>query len=108
MANINKDSIDYWQKKAESLKEIIIFFSVIFSLIIASFLFGTFNTSEIIVSTDSGDVKYVDKKWWGFSQKEYVIQWMKTDGYDGYGWMTKDEKGEWYLFIIDAPDPIDE
>ena len=40
-------------------------------------------------------------RWWGLAEERHVIKWMKSPRYEQPGWMTKDAKGEWYLYIVE-------
>lgn len=70
-------------------------------IVLAIIAFFTFSYRRIEVDASDGAIYAVRYTWWGSASKEREIRWMKAPGYDFEGWMTKNEKGEWYLYISD-------
>lgn len=79
---------------------------IIFAAIILAFIaILKFKSFEIVVSPESKEVIAISSSWWGLKTTEREIKWMKTDGYDFPGWMTKGKDGNWYLYLIEDDRP---
>ncbi|MFH2064210.1 MAG: hypothetical protein ABIK15_03295 [Pseudomonadota bacterium] len=80
----------------------VILFVAVFLVLIAILKFKNF---EIVVSPESKKVIAISSSWWGLKTTEREIRWMKIDGYDSPGWMTKGKDGRWYLYLLDDDHP---
>jgi hypothetical protein len=75
------------------------FIITILILLVMFFGIATFRDFKITVEPYENSVVAINTSWWGLVSKAKEIKWMQPSGYDSPGWMAKDEKGEWYLFI---------
>ena len=98
--------VSYWKNEYERYWKIagiyqgiaILSVSVLFLISVAHF-----KDFEITVEPNENRVVAVKTKWWGIIEKRREIRWMETNDYDSPGWMTKDENGDWYLYIEEPP-----
>ena len=67
-------------------------------------LFESFSENYITVDANDPSVYAVESSWWGWSQKMRVLNWMQTADYDYPGWMTKNDQGDYYMYIVEFDD----
>ena len=86
-------------------------FKVIAIVLFLIVLFVTFKSDEFVVYPYDSDVVHEKSSWWGLKKDSIRLEWRQTSDYDFPGWMTKNSRGKWYLYIVEgdfeSPDYID-
>ena len=79
---------------------------IVFAIVVLAFIaILKFKNFEIAVSPESKEILAISSSWWSLKITEREIKWMKPDGYDFPGWMTKGKDGQWYLYLIEDDRP---
>ena len=79
------------------------FLVAVFGAVLA-IITGSTLKHEIYVEPYSPGVFVSESKWWGIQVSHFEIRWMKPSGFDDEAWCKQNKIGDWFQFIVEAPD----